>query len=87
MATNAITCRTLAAAAAAVAVGALPFVSSVAVDDDGPGHVSPRVVERTFLACIDGAPTTPHSHERWVINCRERATADRSINSDAPGTT
>ena len=76
MATNAITRRTLAsAAAAAVAVGALPFVSSAAVADDGSGHVSPRVAERTYLDCIAGAPTTPDSHERWVINCRERATA------------
>ena len=76
MATNAIARRTLATAvAAALAVGALPFASSAAVADDGSGHVSPRAAERAYLACIDGAPTTPDSHERWVDTCRERATA------------
>lgn len=74
MATTAITRRTLAAAAAAtLAVAALPFASSAAGAADGSGHVSPRVAERAYLACIDGAPTTPDSHERWVIDCRERA--------------
>jgi hypothetical protein len=74
MATTAITRRTLAAAAAAaLAVAALPFASSAASAADGAGHVSPRVAERAYIACIDGAPTTPDSHERWVTSCRERA--------------
>lgn len=76
MATTAITRRTLAiAAAAALAVGALPFASSAAVADDGSGHVSPRAAERAYVACIAGAPTTPDSHLRWVIDCREHAAA------------
>ncbi len=74
MATTPITRRTLAAAAAAtLAVAALPFASSATGTADGSSHISPRVAERVYLACIDGAPTTPDSHERWVVRCRERA--------------
>jgi len=74
MAATAITRRALAtAAAAALTGGALGFTSSAATAGDAPGHVSPRVAERLFEACIDGAPTTPDSHERWVDGCAERA--------------
>jgi hypothetical protein len=76
MTTTTITRWTLAAAAtAALAVGALAPAPSAATADDAPGHVSPRVAEQQYLACIDGAPTTPDSHERWVASCRDHTAA------------
>lgn len=73
MATTAITRRTLATgAAAALAAGALGLVPTTASADDGATHISPRAAEQMYLACIDGAPTTPDSHMRWVASCRER---------------
>ena len=68
-----ITGRTLATTlAAALAAGALGLVPSTASADDGATHISPRAAEQAYLACIDGAPTTPDSHMRWVASCRER---------------
>lgn len=64
--------RTLTTAAAALAISASVLASSAAASDT-PGHVSPATAERLYTACIDGAPTTPDTHERWVANCRERA--------------
>jgi hypothetical protein len=78
MATTAITRRMFATATAAgLAVSALGFAPSAAADD-APDNVSPRVAERLYKTCIDGAPTTPDSHERWVAGCRERAAAGLS---------
>lgn len=70
MASTPITRMIAAAAAATLAVGVLP--SSAAVND-GLSPISPRVAELLYLACIDRAPTTPDSHERWVASCRQRA--------------
>ena len=76
MSTTVITRRTLASTlAAALAAGALAFVPGTALAEDGATHLSPRAAEGAYLACIDGAPTTPDSHVRWVANCRERASA------------
>ncbi len=74
--TTTITRRRLATTAATVlTVGALAFVPGAASADDGSTHISPRVAERQYATCIEGAPTTPDSHERWVVSCRERASA------------
>lgn len=79
MATTAITRRTLArAAAAALAIGALASAPSAATADEAASHLSPDTAERQYESCIDGAPTTPDAHERWVASCRERAAAGLS---------
>jgi hypothetical protein len=66
--------RTFATAAvAALTVWSLASVSDAATGRDAPGQVSPRLAERLYTACIDGAPTTPDSRERWVAGCLERA--------------
>jgi hypothetical protein len=73
MITTLITGRTLASTlAAALAAGALAFVPGTALAEDGASHLSPRAAEQAYLGCIDGAPTTPDSHVRWVASCRER---------------
>lgn len=64
--------RTLAAAAV-LAFAAVASAATTANADDAPGLVSPRITEQAYLACIDGAPTTPDSHERWATSCHGRA--------------
>ncbi len=79
MATTAITRKTIArAAAVALVVGALASPAGAAGADDAARQVSPATAERLSLACIDGAPTTPDSHERWVASCHEHAAAGLS---------
>jgi len=76
---NITTRRTLATTAAAVlALGASSLAAGADATADSPSTVSARTAERLYLACIDGAPTTPDSHERWVASCRERAAAGLS---------
>jgi Spy/CpxP family protein refolding chaperone len=71
--------RTLTTAvAAALAIVASALASNAATTADTPSHVSPATAERLYTACIQGAPTTPDAHERWVANCRERASAGLS---------
>jgi hypothetical protein len=66
--------RTLAtAAAAALTLGASTLTAGTDTTTDSPGHLSPRTVERLYTVCIQGAPITPDTHERWVASCRERA--------------
>lgn len=66
--------RLLVALAAAASVIVTAGGGSVAATSDGDrGAVSVRVAERIYLDCIDGAPTTPDSHERWVASCRDLA--------------
>ena len=63
----------ITAGAAALAIATSALASNAATTAHGPSHVSPATAERHYTACIDGAPTTPDTHERWVASCRERA--------------
>jgi invasion protein IalB len=60
-------------AAAALAIGASALPVNAAATAENPSDVSPRTVERLYTACVDGAPTTPDTHERWAAGCSERA--------------
>ena len=76
---NITTRRTLATTAAAVlALGASSLAAGADTTAERRSSVSASTAERLYLACIDGAPTTPDSHERWVANCRQRAAAGLS---------
>ena len=76
---NITTRRALATTAAAVlALGASSLAAGADTTADSPSTVSARTAERLYTDCIDGAPTTPDSHERWVASCRERAAAGLS---------
>jgi hypothetical protein len=54
-----------ASAALTLAVGATP---AGAIESRS---LTPDTLERRYMACVDGAPTTPDSRERWVASCRE----------------
>lgn len=77
--TSTLTRRTLPiVAAAALAVSALASTATATPADDTAGSVGPGLDEQEYVACLEGAPTSADSRERWVLSCREQATAGRA---------
>lgn len=66
--------RCIIAAVIAVIAGATPALASSAATTDDTSRGNPRVVEREYVDCIDGAPRSPDAHDRWVGSCRHQVT-------------